>query len=298
MRIPLAIVFMIAFLLQTYTELFAQTSRKEMETEIKEWDRQRLASLKSATGWVNLAGLYWLKPGLNTFGSDKSNSLVFNERPFPTTLGSFILSGKEVIWKTYPGQKVFEKNNPVDELSIFNLDSLKGSTLSFETYRWSIIKRENLVGVRFRDLANPALSKLERIDRFKPSLKWVVKARFVPAVVPTILTTNILGQTYAQPYAGKVIFEIDGQSYSLDAVDEGDPHEYHIVFGDETNGIETYASGRFLDFPKPDANNNTVLNFNKAYNPPCAFSEFSTCPIPTKANTLPVQILSGEKKVH
>jgi len=289
---------MIAFLLQTYTELFAQTTRKELVVEIREWDRERLASLKSATGWVNLAGLYWLKPGLNTFGSDTSNKLVFNERPFPPTLGSFILSEKEVIWKTQPGQKVFEKNIPVDQLTIFNIDSLKGSTLSFETYRWSIIKRENLVGVRFRDLANPSLDKLQKIDRYKPSQDWVIQARFIPAVVPTILTTNILGQTYAQPYAGKVLFEVNGKTYSLDAVDEGDEHELHIVFGDETNGIDTYASGRFLDFPKPDSNNNTVLNFNKAYNPPCAFSEFSTCPIPTKANTLPIQILAGEKKVH
>lgn len=298
MRIQLVAILMIAFLIHTFSDIFSQSSRRELDHEIREWDRQRLASLKSATGWVNLVGLFWLKPGTNTFGSDKSNTLVFSEESFPSSLGSFILSEKEVIWKTHPGQRVFEKNIPVDQLSIFNMESLIGTTLSFETYRWSVIKRENLVGVRLRNLANPALGKLDRIDRFKPSLKWVVKARFVPAVVPTILTTNILGQTYSQPYAGKVIFQIDGQSYSLDAVDEGDPSEYHIVFGDETNGIDTYVSGRFLVFPKPDSNNNTVLDFNKAYNPPCAFSEFSTCPIPTKANTLPFAILAGEKKVH
>jgi len=81
-------------------------------------------------------------------------------------------------------------------------------------------------------------------------------------------------------------------------VDEGDPDKYNIVFGDATNGEETYASGRFLNVPKPDANGNTVIDFNKAYNPPCAFSAYSTCPIPTKANTLPIRILAGEKKLH
>jgi uncharacterized protein (DUF1684 family) len=147
-------------------------------------------------------------------------------------------------------------------------------------------------------LANPALDALKKIERYKPSEDWILEAEFKPSLVPTITTTNVLGQTYQQPHPGKIVFKIDGKSYSLDVVDEGKEGEYHIVFGDATNGDATYASGRFIDIPKPDANGMTKIDFNKAYNPPCAFSEFSTCPIPTKANTLPVAIKAGEKKVH
>lgn len=281
------------------SETFAQYKSKKVQVaEIKKWDEARLLALKSATGWVNLAGLFWLKPGENKFGRESVNDLVFEHPEFPPTLGKFILNEHEVIWETAEHQTVFDKGKTVNRVVQFSLDSLQGTTLAYKTFRWSIIKRESLIGVRFRDLANPALDKLKEIPRFQVSTDWVIPAKFEPSMVPTITTTNILGQSYQQPHPGKIHFQIGGKSYSLDVVDEGDPNEYHIVFGDETNGEETYASGRFIDIHKPDASGMTYIDFNKAYNPPCAFSEFSTCPIPTKANTLPIKILSGEKKVH
>lgn len=289
---------MIAFFIGLISDISAQIKPKSYHSEIQDWDVKRLQTLKAANGWVNLAGLYWLKPGENRFGRGKQNELVFDHPDFPDQIGTFILTDKEVKWKSAPGQSVLEKNLPANDLVVFQLDSVQSKQLSYKTFRWNIIKRDNLIGVRFRDLANPALDKLQKIDRFKISTDWVIKARFEPSVIPTILTTNILGQTYSQPHPGKVIFEVQGKTYTLDVVDEGDPHEYHIVFGDDTNGEESYASGRFLNIPKPDANNQTVIDFNKAYNPPCAFSEFSTCPIPTKANTLPIKVKAGEKKVH
>jgi len=289
---------MIAFFISLFSDIAAQVKPVSYQAEIKEWDAKRLESLKSATGWVNLAGLYWLKPGENSFGKNTMNELVFDHPEFPDQLGTFILTDKEVKWKTATGQTVLDKNTPVENMVIFEIDGMQAKSLSYKTFRWSIIKRENLIGVRFRDLANPALDKLQKIDRFKPSSKWVIKASFEPSLIPTILTTNILGQTYTQPHPGKVFFEIEGKKFALDVVDEGDPDTYHIVFGDDTNGEETYASGRFLDIPKPDTNGQTVIDFNKAYNPPCAFSEFSTCPIPTKANTLSIKIKAGEKNVH
>jgi len=283
----------------SFSELFAQhVTKKVLLDEIKKWDEARLLALKSATGWVNLAGLFWLKPGENKFGRESVNDLVYDNPEFPSLLGKFIWNDHEVIWETADNQPVSDKGKTVNRIVQFKVDSLQGITLAYKTFRWNIIKRENLVGVRFRDLANPALDKLQEIPRFKISTDWVIPARFEPSMVPTITTTNILGQSYQQPHPGKIYFQVGGKSYSLDVVDEGEPNEYHIVFGDETNGDETYASGRFIDIHKPDASGMTYINFNKAYNPPCAFSEFSTCPIPTKANTLPIKIPSGEKKVH
>jgi uncharacterized protein (DUF1684 family) len=283
----------------SFSELFAQHgSKRVLLSEIKKWDEARLLALKSATGWVNLAGLFWLKPGENKFGQGSDNDLVFDHPEFPVVLGKFILNDHEVIWETAVNHPVSDKGKPVNSVVQFSVDSMQGISLAYKTFRWSIIKRENLVGVRFRDLANPALDKLQEIPRYKVSTDWVIPASFEPSLVPTITTTNILGQSYQQPHPGKIHFQVEGKSYSLDVVDEGTPGEYHIVFGDETNGDETYASGRFIDIHKPDASGMTYINFNKSYNPPCAFSEFSTCPIPTKANTLPIKIQSGEKKVH
>jgi uncharacterized protein (DUF1684 family) len=289
---------MIAFFLELIADVSAQSKSKQYADEIKQWDAERLSELKGATGWVNLAGLYWLKQGENSFGSASNNALVFKHDAFPSTLGKFILGGTEVIWETAEGNEVTEKNIPFKSGVIFKIDPSTTVSLSYKTFRWSIIKRENLIGVRFRDLANPALGALKKIERYKPSEDWILEAEFKPSLVPTITTTNILGQSYQQPYPGKIFFKIDGKSYSLDVVDEGEEGQYHIVFGDETNGDATYASGRFIDIPKPDANGMTKIDFNKSYNPPCAFSAFSTCPIPTKANTLPIPIKAGEKKVH
>lgn len=291
-------VIMIAFLLDLFSGVSAQTTNKQLAEEIKQWDAKRLSELKGATGWVNLAGLYWLKQGENKFGSASNNELVFTHQVFPAYLGKFILTGNNVEWETAEGNTVTEKNATFSKGIIFSEGSFTPISLSFKTFRWSIIKRENLIGVRFRDLANPALDALQKIERYKPSMDWILDAEFKPSLVPTITTTNVLGQTYQQPHPGKIQFKIDGKTYTLDVVDEGQEGKYHIVFGDATNGDETYHSGRFIDIPKPDANGMTKIDFNKAYNPPCAFSEFSTCPIPTKANTLSVAIKAGEKKVH
>jgi uncharacterized protein (DUF1684 family) len=291
-------VLMIAFFLELFSDVTAQQQTKRYADEIKQWDEKRLAALKSATGWVNLAGLYWLKQGENSFGSATNNTLVFKHQAFPAYLGKFILNGTEVRWETAEGNEVTEKNAPFQSGLIFKAEPLTTVSLAFKTFRWSIIKREDLIGVRFRDLANPALDALKKIDRFKPSEDWILEADFKPSLIPTITTTNVLGQSYQQPHPGKIIFKIEGKQYALDVVDEGEEGQYHIVFGDATNGDETYASGRFIDILKPDANGKTRIDFNKAYNPPCAFSEFSTCPIPTKANTLPIAIKAGEKKVH
>jgi uncharacterized protein (DUF1684 family) len=291
-------VIMIAFLLDLFSGVSAQTTNKQLAEEIKQWDAKRLSELKSATGWVNLAGLYWLKQGENKFGSASNNELVFTHQAFPAYLGKFILTENNVTWETAEGNQVTEKNIPFQSGIVFQTDPPTALSLSYKTFRWSIIKRENLIGVRFRDLANPALDALQKIERYKPSVDWILDAEFKPSLVQTITTTNVLGQSYQQPHPGKIQFKIDGISYTLDVVDEGEEGKYHIVFGDATNGDETYHSGRFIDIPKPDANGMTKIDFNKAYNPPCAFSEFSTCPIPTKANTLSVPIKAGEKKVH
>lgn len=280
--------------------LLVQTSfgqGKGLKKEMAEWDVKRIASLKGANGWVNLAGLFWLAPGENSFGSAGDNAIIYSDARFPAHLGSFTVTEKEVIWKTVPGSEVYNKQQKVDRLSIFDLNSNQGVQLSFETFRWIIIKREDRIGVRFRDLDHPNLKSFNHIERFKALSKWKINAKLEPSLYASVSITNVLGQTYQMPSPGKIVFEIDGKKFKLDAVDEGGD-ELFILFGDDTNAEHTYESGRFLYIPKPDANGNTVIDFNKSINPPCAFSSFATCPLPPKQNVLPLAVTAGEKRVH
>lgn len=275
----------------------AQQSKKEYKKEIERWDAERLESVKSPTGWVNLAGLFWLKNGENNFGSASTNELVFSNDGFPSILGTFELNDEKVKWITASGNEVWYKKNKVDEMEIFNIDSMTSPTLSYSTYRWNIIKREDKIGVRFRDLNNPALAALTHINRFDANPKWKINAYLEPSSLSTVAITNVLGQTYQQASPGKIVFEVDGKTYKLDAVEEG-PELLQVIFGDETNGIESYPSGRFLYVTRPGADGKVIIDFNKAFNPPCAFSPFATCPLPPKQNILPIKVEAGEKTIH
>lgn len=277
--------------------LLAQSTEKAFREEIKVWDEKRMESLRSANGWVNLAGLFWLTPGENKFGAAADQQLQFNDPRFPAHLGSFILNDKEVIWKTAAGNEVYNKQEKVDEVVQFDIQKNQGIQLAYQTFRWTIIKRENMVGVRFRDLDHPNLKTFHHIDRYKPSLKWKVEASLEESLYASVSITNVLGQTYQMPSPGKIVFEIDGKKYKLDAVDEGGD-DLFILFADDTNAENTYESGRFLYIPKPDANGKTVIDFNKSINPPCTFSTFATCPLPPKQNVLPIAVAAGEKRVH
>lgn len=293
MKYLLNILFIISFLQVS----IGQSQEKTLKEDVAQWDAKRITSLKSANGWVNLAGLYWLSPGENKFGAAADNEIVFNDPRFPAHLGTFVLTDKEVIWKTAAGNDVFNKQQKVDQISIFDVSKSETVQLSYATFRWIIIKREDKIGVRFRDLDHPNLKTFQHIERYKPSVKWKLDAMLEPSLYASVSITNVLGQTYQMPSPGKVVFEVDGKKYKLDVVDEGGD-ELFILFGDETNAEHTYESGRFMYIPKPDANGHTVLDFNKALNPPCAFSSFATCPLPPKQNVLPIAVTAGEKRVH
>lgn len=132
------------------------------------------------------------------------------------------------------------------------------------------------------------------IERFTVDPAWRLTARFEPAdSLHTIPVTNIIGQTTPQRCPGAVVFAWEGKTYRLDALDGGD--DLFIIFSDATSGHETYGGGRFLYAPKPSAEGKVVLDFNKAYNPPCVFTPYATCPLPPSQNQLPIAVHAGEK---
>jgi len=261
---------------------------------IQQWHKKRIARLKTETGWLNLVGLYWLSEGKNTFGSAKNNDIIFPENA-PPYIGTFILNDSTVTVKINPEVKVTYDSRPVSDLQL--KDDLSDSTtvLSYGTLRWFIIDRNGKYGVRLRDINAPLVKEFKGIDTYPIDEKWKVEAKFEPYPQPKVIEIpNVIGSVEKDTVSGKLVFEMDGRRYTLDPVSEG--NEFFIIFADKTNGDETYGAGRFLYTDKPDSTGMVDLDFNKAYNPPCAFTKYATCPLPPPDNYLNLKVTAGEKK--
>lgn len=267
------------------------------KAEIEDWQAKRAAYLTGEDGWLNLVGLFWLADGINTFGSDSSNTLVFPAGKIPSNAGFFLVKNGQVKMHVNKDVEIYSDSNLVTEADIFNPDSTRQPVLTHKTLQWFVIKRDNKLGIRVRDLESEQVKTFSGIDHFEINPAWRIPAQLeVPSSTKTIDITNILGQTTAQKSPGTLVFEIEGKSYALDALLEGDL--LFVIFGDSTNGTETYPAGRYLYATIPGPDGATVLDFNQAYNPPCAFTPFATCPLPPAQNILPVSIPAGEKNYH
>jgi uncharacterized protein (DUF1684 family) len=262
--------------------------------EIKEWQHKRNAYQVSEDGWVNLAGLFWLKEGINTFGSGKENDLVFPEGRIAERGGFMLLKQGVVTLESAPGVSIDLNDAAVSSGVLYHPDSSR-IIAAHGSLRWFVIRRGDQYGVRLRDFENPLLKSFTRIECFSIDPKWRLEGRVEWADSSrTIEVTNVLGQTGPQRSVCTLVFDYEGNEYRLDVLDEGGD-EFFIIFGDETNARETYGAGRYMYVPVPKEGDRVIIDFNKAYNPPCAFTEFATCPLPPRQNILPFAILAGEK---
>lgn len=262
---------------------------------IEEWHTKRIERLKSSTGWLSLVGLHWLKEGENKFGSDSSNQLIFPKNA-PPFCGSFGLRNGMVSLKVENGIPIVHNGKAVTQMNLRNdLDS-NTTVLQMNSFRFFVIKRGHEYAIRLRDVENPLITSFNGIDRYPIDTDWRVEARFEPYDPPKIIAVpTIMGTIDSSKCSGALVFDIDGETYRLEPVAEDGSDELFIIFGDKTNGKETYGGGRFLYSKKPSADNKVIIDFNKSYNPPCVFTEFATCPLPPSQNKLPIKITAGEK---
>lgn len=271
--------------------------------DVATWYQERVRSLTAQDGWLNLVGLFWLKEGITTFGSDPGNDVTFPPN-VPAKAGYFLVKSGVVTLAPSEGVGITVNGMEIDRpTTVFHPDStkaiqlLQGSTTRLGSLEWYVIKRDDKLGLRIRDLESEAVKSFRGIDRFPVDLAWKIPATFEPAPAgKTINITNVLGQTTAEPLAGTYRFSLGGTAYTLDATGNG--KKLFVVFGDASNGKETYPAGRFIYIDRPDSAGRAFVDFNKAYNPPCAFTEFATCPLPPKENVLPAAILAGEKNFN
>ncbi len=272
---------------------FAFRSDTPYQEEIKNWHQKRIEDLKKEEGWLNLVGLLWLEEGVNTIGGDAKNAIAFPSDHSDAVLGKVILNKGKVTFEAEKNASVYQGEELVSRVELFPYTG-KPTVLKHKSLRWFIIQRGDRYAIRLRDLESPSVKNFHGIETFPISEDWKIKAQFVPTVGKKLKITDITGRTYEQESPGKLVFKVNGKEYSLEAV--GTKERLHFVFGDLTNKHESYGGGRFLDVPGPDAEGVTYIDFNKSYNPPCAFTPFATCPLPTQENKLAVAITAGEKR--
>jgi uncharacterized protein (DUF1684 family) len=256
--------------------LFAATA---YQTEIAQWRRQREEALQRDGGWLTVAGLFWLHEGANTFGKDPGNEIVLPDGQ--ATAGVFELHG---------GKVTVRMDGATRELWPDSLDVAKVGRLSL-----FVIQRSDKYGIRLKDPQSQYRRDFHGIEtypaqeEYQVTAKWLVEPRKIPIL-------NILGQTESMDSPGYALFSLHGHQYRLRPyLETADAKELFYVFRDQTSAKETYGAGRFLYSAMP-AGGHVVLDFNKAYNPPCAFTPYATCPLPPPENRLAVRIEAGEKK--
>jgi uncharacterized protein (DUF1684 family) len=261
------------------------------------WKAKRIQRLQSEDGWLTLVGLGWLKEGANSAGSDPKADVNFPGEA-PAQLGTFTRSGSSVSFQPARGVTVVRGGQP---FSGGPLTTDAGTTppdvLQVGRFRFLIHAVGTRLGVRIRDPEARARKEFHGISTYPASERWRLQARWEPSNPPMqIAVPNIIGEIEQMPSPGTAVFQLNGKEYRLTPVlEEGSP-DLFFVFADDTNRNETYGAGRFL-YAEPPKDGTVVLDFNRAYNPPCAFSAFATCPLPPKQNRLALRVEAGEKRV-
>ncbi len=269
-------------------------SSEEYAESIAEWDSNRLERLKAPGGWLNLAGLFWLNEGENTIGSSSENHHVF--RRGPENIGKIILRDDGVEFVAAPGVPVMSGEEQVERVELITDAEGRATRLSVDSLQFFLIRRGDRIGIRLRDFQHPRIEQLTRIDRYPPDQDWIIRARFIEDEEGlTINIPNVLGDINEESVPGIFEFEYEGETYRL--YPTGSRENPFLIFGDETSGIETYGGGRFLSPGAPGEDGYVSIDFNKAYNPPCAFSDYATCPLAPRENILPFSVTAGEKRV-
>ncbi len=262
--------------------------------EVEAWRARRLERLQAEDGWLAVVGLAWLEPGENTFGGDPGNAIVLPGRDVPPLAGSFWLEDGLVTLRSRPEAGITMGGEPVTERELATDAGEQPDILHLGSLSLSIIERGGRQGVRIKDAESEARRSFAGIEAYPVDTAWRVTADFVPfpeAVERPIPT--VLGTAEMQPVPGRLHFTVDGRELTLEPVAEPG-EDLFLIFSDATSGETTYGAGRFL-YASPPVDGKVVLDFNKAYNPPCAFTPYATCPLPPPQNHLEVAVTAGEK---
>jgi uncharacterized protein (DUF1684 family) len=260
--------------------------------------KERIDGLLEPEGWTSLIGLHWLERGAHYAGSAPGNGVHLSMGP--AHLGMFDVSPTGVV-RFVPAKDLpltFD-GQPLKGAIVMRTDQDEGgpSKLGFDDGKGvaTVIVRGDRTALRVKHADAEARTKFAGLTWWPGGTTWVVPGKFAPHEAGrTVEIANIINQVEQVPNPGAIEFQREGKTYRLEAIDEGEPTLF-LVFADRTSGHGSYPAGRYMDIARPDKNGNVTLDFNRAYNPPCAFTAYATCPMPPAANRLDLAIAAGEQ---
>jgi len=261
------------------------------------WKARRLESVAGTNGWATLVGLHWLREGSNTAGSAATNDLVLAAPGMPGFIGDFLRDGDSVRFLAASGVSVFADGIPVTDHVLVTDRDAAPTRLEVGTASLVVIARGDRLGVRVRSPEAPARTHFGGLPYFPYDPDWRVIGRFEAFPQARIVKVpSVIGIPQEYQCPGRIVFLHAGREYALEAFVEAGETDYFVIFRDATAGNSTYESGRFLYAAPPDASGRVVMDFNRAYTPPCGFTAFATCPLPPPQNRLPFAIRAGERR--
>jgi uncharacterized protein (DUF1684 family) len=264
--------------------------------EVENWHAARIRRLTAPRGWLSRVGLEWLKPGTNRVGSAADNDIVLAKAP--PHLGALEWTEDGTLAVTLdPAAGTTIDGKPIAHAVLLDDGHPAPTEVAFGTVSFIAIDRGGRKGLRVRDSEAATRTGFAGIERFPVDPAWRIVADWLPLDPPFQLATGtVIGTVEQYPAPGKAVFERDGRTFELYPVLEAPGDEQlFLIFADATSGKETHGAARFLyaDMPR---DGKIVLDFNKAYNPPCAFTPYATCPLAPPENRLASRVPAGEKK--
>lgn len=261
----------------------------EHRAEVEAWRAARYAALRRDVGWLTLAGLAWLRPGVNRVGSAPGSDARLPSGP--SSAGTIEVTGTHATasgaWR--------HGGRAVDRLPLVTDAAGEPTMLELGDLRSCVIERGGRLALRTWDLGSVQRRGFDGIPHWPVDLAWRLPARFEATPGRRVAVPDVIGMVEEEPSPGDVVLELGGAEHRLQALEGGPSGELWLVFGDATNGVESYAGGRFLYTDPPADAGRLVVDFNRAYNPPCVFSDHATCPLPWPPNRLPLRITAGER---
>ncbi|UCF66593.1 MAG: DUF1684 domain-containing protein [Acidobacteriota bacterium] len=279
-------------------EASLEPSRAAYEAEIETWRAERRRRLEAEHGWLSVVGLHWLEPGERSFGSGELDDIRLPETDAAAAAGSLLFDGERVELRPGSAADLTVGGEPVTAARELRTDEHgQPDIVQLGSLRFHIIRRAGRFGVRVKNPHSAARANFRGLDYFPIDPAYRIDARFIAyAPLREIEIPTVLGTSEKMLVPGYAEFELGGRSLRLEpVVSRPDDEKLFFIFKDQTAGEQTYAAGRFL-YADRERDARVILDFNRAYNPPCAFTAFATCPLPPRQNILPVSIEAGEKK--
>lgn len=264
------------------------------QAEIQQFQREHEAALKTDTGWLTIAGLFFLSQPQTAFGSDPLNDIVLPPSA-PARAGVFELRNGKVAVKAAPGVTFQLDGKPFTSGVVKSDGEGPPDRLTLGDLQLWVHMSGDRPSIRLRDKNSKLRQEFTSTSWFPISEAYRVEAAYEPYAKPKIVEVpNILGDIDRMPIPGIVSFSLNGQPLKMEPVAEPGDKEFWFIFRDLTSGKESYAATRFLYMPAP-VNGKMTIDFNKAENPPCAYNPYTTCPLPPEQNRLRVRVEAGEK---